>query len=459
MAWESGMMQGWQEDLRTLEDFCSDELNHYKRRIQHASRITRQEEKEKVLAEARKSLDSMLAVAEKWAELPAFYSDFQEFLMEIGSVREMAGGENPPHVPPPPLPEHSSADSSMFSTLLEYYKSRGVIGEERLCILQTLCAASRISFGVEGPSGSGKTFVVDRLFSILPEESVYRVGLSSDNAIFNDLEQLNKAEFLYIPELQKAMERRKGSTVEAIKDLTEGKDAVRIVTAKKGKCDEYKIEKGKTIIYTLAHENSFKKDIETRRRFVVLYTDSSPEHVEDVLSAKARQRISPDAGFTEADFEELKTHLDSCIFSECSFQDPFSVYMARHIPHIPKAVGFIDHYYSLLDACAKFNYDSRAEHDGKVFLSLEDHYIVHQLYHSDFCKNLTDICAKEDMPLIESAKAEVNWRECWNAGASVMKEKFPEAADEWIETQKKGNAVVAYNPLQKSNVCLAGDAS
>ncbi len=461
MEWESGFMQNWQNDLKTLEAFCSDELGHYRKRIHHAGRITKPEEQEKVLSEARKSLDSMLTIAEKWTELPAFYSDFRDYLSEISSVREMAGKDNPPleiEETLPALPEHWNSHDNIFASVLNYYKSRGVVGEERLSILQTLCAANKISFGVEGPSGSGKTFVMDGLINLLPEESVYKIGLSSDNAIFNDLERLNKAEFLYIPELQKAMDRKKGSTVEAIKDLTEGRDAVRIVTAKKGKCDEYRIGKGKALIYTLAHENGFKKDIETGRRFAVFYTDCSPEHVDVVLSAKARSRCSPEAaGFTENDFDDLRNHLSSCILAEYSFQDPFSVYMSRHIPNIPKAVGFVDHYYALLDACAKFNYPFREESNEHLFITLEDHYIIHQFYHNDFCRNLTDICGKDDIHLIESAKSGVNWKECWNAGVSVMNENFPDIAGNWMELQKTGNAITVYDPIKRKRLCLTGE--
>ena len=461
--WESGFMQDWQSDLDTVEEFCESELENQKQRLAHARRIPKEGEKRKVAEDVAQTLDSMLALPEKWKDFPSFYFDFRDYISQMSEAREIAGksmgniGQSKPSlIIQPSKPQKPILSEHPFANLLAYYQSRGVIGEGSLCILQALCAANRISFGVEGASGSGKTFVLDALLGLLPDEAVYRVGLSSDNAIFNDTEKLNNAEFVYIPELQKAMGKKTGSTVEAIKDLTEGKDAVRVVTAKKGKCSESRIRKGKAIIYTLAAENRFRKDVETRRRFVVLHTDITAQHVGDVLAKKAESRCSyAEEQFSEGDFDALKSHLWECCIAEYLFKDPFSVYMARHIPNIPKSVGFVDHYYALLDACAKFNYPKRAEFAGQMFLSLEDHYLVHALYHNDFCANLSSICANGEANVVDSAKGNVDWQQCWDAGVNVMKLNFPHIYDKWIELQSRDGSVSSYNPIKNEKVILA----
>ncbi len=340
--------------------------------------------------------------------------------------------------------------------LLQYYKHQGVVGEERNVILQTLCAINGLSFGVEGYSGSGKTFVVDNLIALLPEDEIYQVGLSSDLAILNDATKINEKRFIYIPEIQKAMRKKDAPIIEVIKNLTEGKDAERIVTKEQGKTVNYKIKAGITVIYTLAIENDFKKDDETSRRFVRLFTDSSEEHIEDILNYKAQSRyLTQDDVVSPKNIGGLKIHLYDCININFDFKDPFALYMNEYIPFTPKTIGFINHYYTLLNASAKFHHKNRVSDGQNLFLNIEDHFLIHTLYHEEFCNTISELNKNGDYTeLIEKSKSKVNWEECWKNGLKIMEEKFPKVVEEWKLKNQGVDGVKVHNPLTKNKEVL-----
>src|SRR3989344_505880 len=169
--------------------------------------------------------------------------------------------------------------------------------------------------GIEGPSGSGKSYLVQGLVELLPKEQVYSLELASDKAVFYDTARLNRARFIIVPELQKPLKDRNGSTIEVVKTLTEGRDLDRLVARAQGPVTHQKISgKDKVLSYTLATENSFKKDAELSRRFIVLYTDTSQEHVQHVLAETAHRRFAGQKKcLSDADIRTLKCYLASLI--------------------------------------------------------------------------------------------------------------------------------------------------
>lgn len=320
--------------------------------------------------------------------------------------------------------------------IVDYYKRRGVVGEEDLAVSITLAAANNISFGVEGFSGSGKTFLVDRLMDLLPEEDVYRVDLSSKMAVFYDAESINNKSIIYIPELQKAMQDKKSPIIEVIKNLTEGKDVKRIVTnGSRDGSEEYTINKGKSVIYTLALENYFKKDEESSRRLMRLQTDSSKEHLEEIHNFKANKRLNLDLDeiYTKNLELSLKNHINFIRkdLKDVRVVDPFAVYMQRAVPKTQKSVGYVDHFYNLVDACVKFHYDSREKFgfNGADFViaNLEDNYNIFNLYFDQFRRTIKDFADRtEDDNERKAALQEIenvfmpDWNEALKHGISNL---------------------------------------
>jgi hypothetical protein len=319
--------------------------------------------------------------------------------------------------------------------IVRYFKMEGVVGEESLVTAITLAAAGNISFGVEGFSGSGKTFIVDKVIKLLPEEWVYRLELSSKMAVFYGSEKINKCKILYVPELQKAMRDKTSPIIEVIKNLTEGKDAKRLVTNKdKDGAVEYSINGGKTVIYTLALENQFKKDEESSRRFMTLQTDSSREHLDDIHTFKAGKRfnLSQEGSETELLREALKTHIRGLgSLDDVKIIDPCAEYIQGFVPRTQKSVGYVDHYYSMVDGCVRFHNANRVklEINGISYLvaNVEDHFNVFNLYFREFFRSLGDFArSTQDSALKEIDFGDVeinrpNWDECLYHGYNSIK--------------------------------------
>lgn len=362
----------------------------------------------------------------------------------------------------------TTSDCNLYD-VARYFKNRGVVGEESLAVAITLALINNASFGVEGYSGSGKTFITDKLMDLV-EDRAYRIGQSSKLAVFGDADKINGCRVIYIPELQKAMKQRNSPIIEVIKDLTEGKDATRVVTKRGGKgTEEYRIKSGVSIVYTLALENYFKKDEESSRRLIRFRTDPSPEHLEEIHGDKARKRHALDASEkSRVSLErKLKRHVYECMDMDgVKVIDPFAEYISSLIPRTQKSVGYVDHYYSLLDACAKFHANNRTQVDvdGQTYLLIEvqDHITVFRAYFGEFIKTLKEFSQRKDQaqelePGEENSELdyfehipEPDWAQCYRKGLEVIStdpalsplmEDYGDKVAEWLGRQVKDDKI------------------
>lgn len=361
----------------------------------------------------------------------------------------------------PPVPS-SLTNSPSLHDLVTFFRGQGIVGEENLLCGATLAAINKSSFGVEGFSGSGKTFVVNKLVQLLPD--VYTYSQGSDLAIFHDAARVNKSQFLYIPELQKAMQKKNAPIIEIIKDVTEGRDANRLVTSKNGQgVVEYRIKNGVCIIYTLAAENDYKKDEESARRFIRFRTDASSEHLEAIHEYKARQRYDLGGEIARSSSLErmLKQHVDECLrLGDVVVVDPFASYMGKVIPRTQKSVGYVDHYYALLDGCTKFHFNQRTsfDHDDQrhVLVNIEDHFNVHRIYFDEFIASLNDFGS-------QVSAQQPDWAACFNSACQVV-QGSPELGalrrlqshkvDQWFESQTKDKALTTLDYRSGQRVAI-----
>ncbi|MFW6310920.1 MAG: hypothetical protein ACOC1K_01915 [Nanoarchaeota archaeon] len=319
--------------------------------------------------------------------------------------------------------------------VVKYFKEKGVVGEESLSVKIFLAASNNMSFGVEGYSGSGKTFVVDKLIDLYDCKDLYKLDLSSKMAVFYDSKNINGFKTIYIPELQKAMQDSKSPIIEVVKNLTEGKDVQRVVTDAKRKGNKtFKINSGKSIIYTLASENYFKKDEELNRRFLRFKTNNSESHLEDILNYKsdARQDFSLN-NKNDVLKDDLKNHFNYLKQLDVKIFDPYSSSVLDFLPKTQKSVGYVDHYFSLVDAATKFNCNSRVsfEYDNNKFLvsDLEDHVLVHKLYYDEFLNTLKGFSERnkldDEVDIINSIQNKtIDWSKIFNDGLKVVESKL-----------------------------------
>ncbi|MBW2998311.1 hypothetical protein KY321_02120 [Candidatus Woesearchaeota archaeon] len=277
-----------------------------------------------------------------------------------------------------------------YNHLLNYYKKSGVAGEEKLSVLQTLCAIGGINFGIVSNSGSGKTYCLDKLIDLLPDDGVYRLELSSKTAPFYDSENINKSNFVYIPELQKAMRSKSSDITEMLKNMAEGKPCKRIVTKSSGQ-DIQEITGDKTIFFTLANENYFNPDKEFNRRYLMLETDDSRDQTEKILDLKIQNRNGyNDSLLKPNELRALRKHIGKCIDMKVDFFNPYLEEITKKIPKTILARSYTDHLFDLFDSSALFNYKDREQKEGRIVVEKKDVSLILKLYWEDFIEKVKD---------------------------------------------------------------------
>lgn len=333
------------------------------------------------------------------------------------------------------LPQTKVQDEHPVKLLLKYYVSRGLVGEEATSILQTFGAVNRLCFGIESMSGSGKSYTIDRLIELLDKGDIYSMQLSSKTAEMYSADEINKAQIIYIPELQKAMRSSNEILVEVLKNITEGKDAQRKVRVQaNGKNQKYTITAGKGVIFTLATENHFKYDQEFARRVFILHTDVSPEQTDNIIRYKSSQRHAFNKTkriISNTELNSLRSHVKSCLYFNPEFENPFAEPIAEMFPRTLKSRSYDSYYFDLVESSTKFNHPLRIYQDGIMFVNLEDVYLIHNLYSKTFLKGLYNI------PVFgEEALSILN-----------EEEEFCESKDVY-ETLKEDNPSLSFNVVE-----------
>lgn len=275
-----------------------------------------------------------------------------------------------------------------MAELLKAYKSLGLVGEEQNAVLQTLAAAHGMSFGIEGSSGSGKSYAVNLLMELLPKDRVYSMELSSRTAEMYNCDEINQARIIYIPELQKAI-RGNPMALEVVKNLTEGRDAVRRVKAGAATLEQ-RIEGNKSVIYTLATENLTKKDAELTRRFFTLYTDDSEEQTARIMEYLALGQFRTRTAEEKNTINNVRKHIETCMDLSADFVNPFAAYSVADIPKTVEMRSKVKHYLNLVNASARFNYHSRHCADNEIYVSMEDVFNVNNFCNSSLLKGCFD---------------------------------------------------------------------
>lgn len=289
----------------------------------------------------------------------------------------------------------------------KFYEARGLVGEGKLSILQTLLAIKKQPFGIESLSGAGKSATLDLLGNhklhgdkcLLPEGSVYIMGVGSKTAQMYKESEINRASLIYVEELQKA-----GNSLEItemLKNLAEGKEFTRDVTDMAGgSVRKQRITKGKGIMYTLALENKHKNDEEMKRRFVVLSTDVGQEQTKRVVARKASERFAKErlVEISDEEIEALKKHVSGCLnLSDISFQNPYAEVITSFMPTPDQKVrSFVSHYFNVMDAVALYHYKDRvmredAKGKTELYITIQDAYLANLLYADYFTMDIHSI--------------------------------------------------------------------
>lgn len=332
--------------------------------------------------------------------------------------------------------------------LLQYYQQQGIIDEQSNCILQTLCLARGLHFGIEGYSGTGKTKLADALLAIVPEKKRYHVELQSPTALWYDAERVNNAVVVYIPELQKVYPSARSGTpmiAEIIKSLTENRPITRRVTMPDKSLKEINLLPGATLMYTLALENSFKKDKETTRRLICLQTDASPEHRKHLKEEKAAMRFFKNEPYGQL-LPSMQAYM-AVLINECklwSIKDPYAPTMHNVVPATLRGASFLDHYFNLVEAHTYFHRYQRMSDDKKriIFTSITDHLSIQHYYLPQLLSSLETLDTHEGDKLLLSETRDMLHQSqplkiYLNEASQRMQKNYPILASAWTTYEQQ----------------------
>ncbi len=324
-----------------------------------------------------------------------------------------------------------------------------IIGEEANILGQVFCIVAGRHYMVRGKSGSGKTAVVDKVVGLLPAKMIYKIGLSSELALYRDLENINNAKILYVTEIQKAYQKSNSPVVELLKDITEGKRSERRRLNTRGKVLMDVVTAGKMAIVTGASENRYmeNEDQELKRRLLHFYTDDSPEQIEKInlfyTQLRSPARVLPLYPFQR--YELLSAHIQRARIQQFAFEDPFYACVQEIIPSVSKSSSYLEYYYTLINAGAQFHFRDRLVQGKKLYLSLHDHHLAHALFHSPLLQILREFNPNQrDLELIEQSASPPDWEQWWAQGGTVMKEVSTPLYEQWKESHLHGGKSITF---------------
>jgi hypothetical protein len=350
--------------------------------------------------------------------------------------------------------------------ITRWYKHKGLVGEEKLALVQTVIAISGkpLGFGLEAPAGSGKTATMDLLVgdaggaddSLIKKQYIYFKDAGSDKAFWYD-PAINQSKIIVFKELQKD---KSSDTIEAIKSLTEGKSARRNVTvAAEDTVKEQKIDP-KTVMYTLAIENDTKPDAELRRRCITMSTDVSKEQTGAVLDLKAQLRWDKDSIKIMDDNKanEIRRNVNSFLLMNFKVVNPFAQEFAKIIADVApdqKIRSMAEHLWDVVEGVTKINHLLNPIYVGAgndtIITNIQDIYQTLTIYKDSFLRDVYSIPPLGDIVLqgFNDAKS-VDATKKGPSNVDLSKFAIDTGSNEWIDVNHLRKAI-----KEKQKVVLA----
>ena len=99
-----------------------------------------------------------------------------------------------------------------------------ILGEDELALTSILSyLLEDTNFVIKAYSGTGKTVIMDAIFGLLPDEFYFTMEHLSETAVWYEMDKINRARFVAIPEAQKLPE----PVMEVVKTWGDGRAAQR----------------------------------------------------------------------------------------------------------------------------------------------------------------------------------------------------------------------------------------
>jgi hypothetical protein len=257
-------------------------------------------------------------------------------------------------------------------------KLNPILGEDALALTASLAyMLEDNNFCIKAYSGTGKTVIMDAILKLLPEEWVCTLEHLSETAVWYEMESINKARFVFIPEAQKLPE----PVMEVIKTWADGRSARRKRTDVTIGGTVMQFLKPKYTFMCVAVENekgSAYFDAELERRCMIMHTNPTVKQTERVVKHKLMDDALPISNLTtmgDDEIEGLRRHLVRAITERdddnaTQLKNPCAPFLFNAIPTaFPVSRSKIQYLLKLIKAIARFYPDEivRVNRDGQTY--------------------------------------------------------------------------------------------
>jgi len=291
-----------------------------------------------------------------------------------------------------------------------WFQDKGLVGEKKLAIVMTAVAVSGkpIGFGLEASSGSGKSATMDLLTGhegcddgLIKEKYIYYKDAGSSTSMYYDTDRINQAKIMVFAELQKD---KSDNSIEAIKSMTEGKQAKRKVTDVTSGGVMTQVIQPKTVLYTLAIENDYKPDPELRRRCITMSNDISKHQTELVLDVKAQMQWNPRSirCLTDDESDEIRRTVNSLLMQSFDVRNPYAQGFAKYIAEIApdqKVRSTASHFWNVMNSITLLNSMDRVMTKDAILSNIQDLLMTIEVYGDSFVRDVYSIPALGDVVL------------------------------------------------------------
>jgi len=255
-----------------------------------------------------------------------------------------------------------------------------ILGEDALALTTSISyLLEDTNFCIKAYSGTGKTVLMDAIAQLLPKDWIHTIEHLSETAVWYDMENINKARFVAIPEAQKIPE----GVMEIIKTWADGREAKRKrtdITSKSSPTMVHWLEP-KYVLMAVAVENdkgSAMFDAELERRCMIMHTNPTVKQTERVIEHKLLQAALPPtklSSMTNEEIDELREHIIRAIRERDEddatiLKNPCAPFLAEAIPSaFPVSRSKVQYLLRLINAIARFYPDEiiRTERDGVTY--------------------------------------------------------------------------------------------
>ena len=253
-----------------------------------------------------------------------------------------------------------------------------IIGEDELGVVATLSyLLEDNNFVIKAYSGTGKTVIMDAVFGLLPEEYYHTIEHLSDTAVWYEMDKINRARFIAIPEAQKLPE----GVMEVIKTWGDGRAAFRKKTdvTIDGVVEQRLAPK--YVFMCVAVENSKGSsyfDAELERRCMIGHTNPTSKQTDDVVRHKLLDSAVPKSfmtTMTDDEIDGLRQHIVDAIGRRDDedailIRNPCAPFISEAIPTaFPVARSKVIYLLKVINSVGRFYPDEimKVEKDGVTY--------------------------------------------------------------------------------------------